>query len=311
MSLNHENNTNVIILAAGMGTRMKSAKPKVLHEILGKPMLAYIIDAVKGVSKDEPIVIVGSGADQVRSTIGDKARYVLQEPQLGTAHAVGCAQQLLEGKANTVIVANSDFPLIRKETYQALLDEHKRSGSVMTVATVVADDPRGFGRIVRDGKGRIMRIVEDKDATTEEKQIKELNSNPYVFEGAWLWQAIKKVEKSAVGEYYLTDLVKIAYDEGHSVGTMEVTDFEESIGINNRVHLAEAAKVMQKRTNTHWMLEGITMIDPEKVYIEENVTIGRDTILYPEVYLRNGTVIGEACELGPSVIVENSSIGDR
>jgi bifunctional UDP-N-acetylglucosamine pyrophosphorylase/glucosamine-1-phosphate N-acetyltransferase len=302
---------DVLILAAGMGTRMKSSKPKVLHELLGKPMVVYILDAVKGLCAEPPVVVVGSGAEQVKAKLGNQARFVLQDPQLGTAHAVSCVKEMVKGKSDAIIVANSDFPLITTETYTALLEEHFRTGSKLTVSTVIADDPRGFGRILRDVSGRIMRIVEDKEVTPEQKVIKELNSNPYCFDAEWLWKSLDKVEKSAAGEYYLTDLIKIAYDEGLSVASIEVKDRDESIGINTRVHLAEASKALQKRINTRWMLEGVTMIDPEKVYIEDSVTIGRDTILYPEVYLRGGTTIGEGCEIGPSVLIKNTHIGDR
>ncbi|MBM3138345.1 MAG: bifunctional UDP-N-acetylglucosamine diphosphorylase/glucosamine-1-phosphate N-acetyltransferase GlmU, partial [Chloroflexi bacterium] len=165
--------------------------------------------------------------------------------------------------------------------------------------------------IVRDTSGRISSIVEDKAATEDQKKIRELNSNPYCFDAEWLWQTLDKIQPSAVGEYYLTDLVKIAYEEGHSIGAYEIQDRDESIGINNRVHLAEATKALQKRINTRWMQEGVSFIDPEKTYIEPTVKIGRDTILYPEVYLQGNTVIGEGCELGPSVIIHDTSLGDR
>lgn len=302
---------DTVILAAGMGTRMKSSKPKVLHELLGKPMVKYIVEAVADICQEPPVVVVGSGAEQVKEVLGDQARFVKQEPQLGTAHAVKCAREILQGKSGLVVVANSDFPLITKETYQGLVNTHMKGTSPLTVCTVIADDPREFGRIVRDPSGRISGIVEDKAATEEQKKIPELNSNPYCFDAEWLWQSLEKIQPSAVGEYYLTDLVKIAYEEGFSIGAYEIQDCDESIGINNRVHLAEAAKALQKRINTKWMLEGVSFIDPDKVYIEPSVTIGKDTVLYPEVYLRGNTVIGEGCEMGPSVVIQDTSIGDR
>jgi bifunctional UDP-N-acetylglucosamine pyrophosphorylase/glucosamine-1-phosphate N-acetyltransferase len=302
---------DTVILAAGMGTRMKSSKPKVLHELLGKPMVEYILEAVSDISQEPPVVVVGSGAEQVKEVLGDQARYVMQEPQLGTAHAVKCAREILQGKSDLIVVANSDFPLITKETYQALVNTHLQGTSPLTVCTVITDDPREFGRIVRDPSGRVSGIVEDKAATEEQKKIRELNSNPYCFDAEWLWQSLEKIHPSAVGEYYLTDLVKIAYEEGFSIGAYEIQDRDESIGINNRVHLAEAAKALQKRINTKWMLEGVSFIDPDKVYIEPSVTIGKDTVLYPEVYLRGETVIGEGCEMGPSVVIHDTSIGDR
>ena len=302
---------DVVILAAGMGTRMKSEIPKVLHPLLGKPMVEYIFQAVKELVSDPAVVVVGNKAKMVEETLGDQARYVLQEPQLGTAHAVQCAREMLKGKSDIVLVANSDFPLITTETYRKLVQTHIESGNTLTISTVVAEDPRGFGRILRDKDGRIVRIVEEKAATSEQKKIRELNSNPYCFAADWLWEALGRVEKSEVGEYYLTDLVEIAYKEGLKIGSIEIRDHEEAIGINNRVHLAEASKALQRRINEKWMLAGVTMIDPEKVYIEDTVTIGHDTVLYPEVYLRGDTHIGECCEIGPSVLVKNTTIGDR
>jgi len=302
---------DVVILAAGMGTRMRSDIPKVLHPLLGKPMVEYIFDAVRDICIDAPLVVVGNRADLVMETLGDKARYVVQEPQLGTAHAVQCAREVLRGNSDIVLVANSDFPLITAETYALLVKTHQESGSKLTLSTVVSDEPRGFGRIIRDGKGRIVGIVEDKAATPEEKKITELNSNPYCFDAEWLWDALDQVEKSEVGEYYLTDLVEIAANGGQTIASIEIEDYQESIGINNRVHLAEATKVIQQRINNKWMLAGVTMIDPDKVFIDDTVKLGRDTVLYPEVYLRGATIVGKDCKLGPSVILEDTTVGDR
>ena len=302
---------DVVILAAGMGTRMKSALPKVLHPLLGKPMVEYIFDAVRDICAEPPLVVVGNKAELVQETLGEKARYVLQEPQLGTAHAVMQAREVLRGRSDIVLVANSDFPLITAETYQLLVETHQREGNKVTISTVVADQPRGFGRIVRDSDGKITGIVEEKAATPDQLKIKELNSNPYCFNAEWLWDALDRVEKSAVGEYYLTDLIEIAAKERQAIGAIEITDHQESIGINNRIHLAEATKVIQQRINRKWMLEGVTMIDPDKVFIDDTVTLKRDTVLYPEVYLRGNSSVGEACQLGPSVILENTIVGDR
>jgi len=308
---NRKPKIDVVILAAGMGTRMRSDIPKVLHPLLGKPMVEYIFDAVRDICIDAPLVVVGNRADLVMETLGDKARYVVQEPQLGTAHAVQCACEVLRGKSDIVLVANSDFPLITAETYALLVKTHQDSGSKLTLSTVVSDEPRGFGRIIRDGKGRIVGIVEDKAATPEQKKITELNSNPYCFDAEWLWDALDQVEKSEVGEYYLTDLVEIAANGGQTVASIEIEDYQESIGINNRVHLAEATKVIQQRINNKWMLAGVTMIDPDKVFIDDTVKLGRDTVLYPEVYLRGATTVGKDCKLGPSVILEDTTVGDR
>jgi bifunctional UDP-N-acetylglucosamine pyrophosphorylase/glucosamine-1-phosphate N-acetyltransferase len=301
---------DIVILAAGLGTRMKSSKPKVLHELMGKPMVSYILDAVKDLCADPAVIVVGNQADLVRETLGDRARYALQEPQLGTADAVKCAREMLQGRSDVVLVANSDFPLIKAETYRSLVEKHLSTGAVLTISTVVQADPRGFGRIVRDTNGKVCRIVEEKAASPAELAITEVNSNPYCFQADWLWKSLDKIKKSAVGEYYLTDLVELAYQEGSLVEAYEIEDAEESIGINNRINLADALRVAQKRINQHWMLEGVTMIDPERVYIESGVTLGRDTVLYPEVYLKGNTHIGENCELGPAAMVEDSEIGN-
>ncbi len=307
---NDRKKIDVVILAAGLGTRMKSSYPKVLHDVLGKPMVAYILDAVKELCQDPPVLVVGSHAEVVHEIIGDRARYVLQDPQMGTADAVKCAREILKGKSDIVLVANSDFPLITADTYRGLVNKHIADGSAMTISTVIEHNPRGFGRVLRDEQGKVCKIVEEKDAVAEELSICELNSNPYCFKADWLWGALDKVEKSAVGEYYLTDLVKIAYREGRLVEAREIQDKEEAIGINNRIHLAEAVGVIQKRINQQWMLAGVSMLDPQRVYIESGVTIGRDTVLYPEVYLRGSTSIGEGCSIGPSVFIEDTSVGN-
>ncbi|MDK2980665.1 MAG: bifunctional UDP-N-acetylglucosamine pyrophosphorylase / glucosamine-phosphate N-acetyltransferase [Chloroflexota bacterium] len=301
---------DIVILAAGLGTRMKSDKPKVLHELLGKPMVAYILDAVKDLCADPAVIVVGNQAERVRETLGDQARYVLQEPQLGTADAVRCAREMLQGQSDVVLVANSDFPLITPETYRSLVEKHLSTGATMTISTVVEENPRGFGRIVRDAQGKVCRIVEEKAASADELLITELNSNPYCFDADWLWASLDKIEKSAVGEFYLTDLVEIAYKEGKLVEAREIEDKEEAIGINNRIHLAEATRVLQQRINQKWMLAGVTMIDPQRVYIESGVTLGQDTVLYPEVYLKGSTTIGAGCEIGPSVVIEDTQVGD-
>ncbi len=302
---------DVVILAAGLGTRMCSALPKVLHPLLGKPMVSYIFDAVREICAEPPLVVVGNQADLVKQTLGSQARYVLQEPQLGTAHAVMQARDVLRGRADIVLVANSDFPLITAETYQLLVRTHQEGGHKVTISTVVADEARGFGRIIRDENGHVTGIVEEKAATPEQLKIKELNSNPYCFDAEWLWGALERVQKSAVGEYYLTDLIEIAAKDGQSIGSIEIVDHQESIGINNRVHLAEASRVVQQRINQRWMLDGVTMVDPDSVYIDDTVTLGRDTVLYPDVYLRGNSTVGEGCQLGPSVILQDTAIGDR
>jgi len=300
-----------VILAAGQGTRMRSSVPKVLHPILGKPMVTYAIDAAANVTGDRPVVVVGHAADEVRAALGEIAVYVLQEEQLGTGHAVQQAMDVLRGEADYVLVTYGDMPLIRAETLQNLVEAQINHEGPISLLTVTAEDPRGFGRIVRAPDGRVLAIVEEAQATLEQRAIRELNTGVFCFQASWLWDALEKVELSPKGEYYLTDLVEIAVQEGRSVQAIPVEDAAEMIGVNTRVHLAEAAARMRQRINQAWMLAGVTLQDPATTYIESQVRIGRDTVLAPNTHLIGETTIGEGCVIGPNTLVRDSQIGDR
>lgn len=300
-----------VILAAGQGTRMHSTWPKVLHPLLGRPMIRYAIETSVEVTGSQPVVVIGHGAEQIRQSVGEEAHFVLQEPQLGTGHAVQMAAGLLEGQTDLVLVTLGDMPLIRPETLHALVATQANNAGPMTMTTIQSADPRGFGRVVRGADGSVQAIVEEAQATDEQLQINELNASIYCFEADWLWQALGRIPLSPKGEYYLTDLVEIAVRDGLQVATFALADTEEGIGINNRVHLAEAEAILRRWINHKWMLGGVTLIDPASTYIEPGVEIGTDTVIWPNTYLQGSTRIGQGCTLGPNTILRNTRTGDR
>ena len=300
-----------IILAAGQGTRMRSDLPKVLHPLLGRPLVRYALDSAKSLTQSKPVLVVGYGADAIRQEIGDAARFVLQEPQLGTGHAVQQAEPLLRGQADLVLVTYADMPLLSLETLQALVEAQASHSGPITMLSVVSDQPRGFGRVIRDEEGQVQAIVEEAVATPEQLAVRELNVSAYCFQGDWLWEALPKIEVSAKGEYYLTDLVEIAVQEGRTVQAIRSDDLGETIGINTRVHLAEAESLLRARINRDWMLAGVSIIDPASTYIEPGVTIGRDSVIWPNTYLQGETVIGEKSVVGPNTIVRDCRIGNE
>jgi bifunctional UDP-N-acetylglucosamine pyrophosphorylase / glucosamine-1-phosphate N-acetyltransferase len=301
-----------ILLAAGQGTRMKSALPKVLHPVAGKPMLWHAMNAIQQVTTEKPVVVVGHGADEVTAYLGETAQTVLQEPQLGTGHAVMQAESLLKGKTDMVIVCYADMPLLRGETLQKLVETQKQNKGPISMLTVIADDPRGFGRIIRRDDGSVDAIIEEYVATEEQKQIKELNVGGYCFNAEWLWDALQRIPKNPKkGEYYLTDAIELASKAGLPVQATVMDDLEETIGVNTRIHLSEVEAAMRRRINQEHMLNGVTMIDPASTYIEAGVQIGRDTVLMPNSHLRGKTEIGEGNVIGPNTIIRDSKIGNR
>jgi bifunctional UDP-N-acetylglucosamine pyrophosphorylase/glucosamine-1-phosphate N-acetyltransferase len=302
--------TTAVILAAGQGTRMKSSLPKVLHPLAGRPMVLHAIDLARAVSPEKPVLVVGHGAEQVQTIVGDEARFVLQEPQLGTGHAVQQTESLLRLQTDLVLVFYADMPLLRPETLRTLVETQISNPGPLTMLTVLADDPRGFGRILRNSNGSVVAIIEEAQATPEQRLIRELNAGAYCFRADWLWEALKRVPLSPKGEYYLTDTVGLAAADGLEVRALTLEDSQEAIGINTRLHLAEAEAILRRRINERHMLSGVTMIDPLSTFIEADVQIGRDTVIWPNTYLQGKTVIGESCVIGPNTIVRDTQIGN-
>ena len=300
-----------ILLAAGQGTRMKSNMPKVLHPIAGKPMIWHSLEAVKQPTTEKPVVVIGHGADDVKKLLGDSVELVIQEPQLGTGHAVMQAESLLKGKTDYVVVCYADMPLMRGETLMKLVETQKQNQGPISMLTVIAEDPRGFGRILRNARGTVDAIVEEYVATPEQLQVKELNVGGYCFSADWLWDALHRIPLSKKGEYYLTDTVELAVKDGLTVQATLMDDLEETIGINTRVHLSEVEAAMRRRINREHMLNGVTMMDPASTYIEMDVKIGRDTVIMPNTYIHGKTEIGEASVIGPNTIIHDSKIGNR
>ena len=300
-----------VLLAAGQGTRMKTNLPKVLHPVCGRPMLAYAFDSACSASTGKPVVVVGKDAEPIRAFLGDTADCVLQDPPLGTGHALQQAEASLRGKTDLVLVTYADMPLLRRETLIKLVEIQEMNPGPLTLLTVIAADPRGFGRVVRCPEGDVQAVIEEAAATPEQLSIQELNAGVYCFSAGWLWDALRRIPLCEKGEYYLTDTVGLAVKEELTVQALVCEDSTEVIGINTRVHLAEAEAAMRLRINRSHMLAGVTITDPAATYIEAGVTIGQDTVIWPNTYLRGRTSIGESCTIGPNTIAEDTSIGNN
>ncbi len=313
-------NLAVIILAAGQGTRMKSNLPKVLHPLAGKAMVLYALDSARALDASVTALVIGHGGDQVRAAISDlqspreasNLHFVEQREQRGTGHAVMQARDLLRGKADTVLVTYADMPLIQTATLQELVARHAQSRATITMRTVVVNDSMGFGRIVRDANGRVTGIVEEADATPAQRAIRELNCGVYCFDAAWLWENLARLQPSGKKqEYYLTNLVARAVQRGRAIETIPSTDANQFIGINTRVQLAQAEKIMRGRINAALMLNGVTLIDPATTYIDADVEIAADTRIEPNTRIIGKTRVGSECEIGPNTIIADSTIGAR
>ncbi len=303
-------NITPVILAAGKGTRMKSDLPKPLHPICGKPMLWHVMRAVTEATREPPVLVVGHGAEQVREFVGDAARFVVQEERLGTGHAVQQTESLLRGKTEYLLVVSADMPLLTPETFRALIETQQKNEGTITMLSFISDTPRGFGRVIRDEKGFVQAIVEEADATPEQRKIRELNAGAYCFSAEWLWDALKRVPLSPKGEYYLTDVIALAVADSHPVRALTLEDASEALGINTRIHLAEAEAAMRQRVNRRHMLAGVTIVDPQTTYIEMEVQIGRDTVILPGTMLHGNTTIGERCEIGPNAVLRDTRVGN-
>ena len=300
-----------VILAAGMGTRMKSKMPKVLHKVCGKPLSKWVIDASEAAGADKVCAVVGHKAETVKEVLGDVCEFALQAEQKGTGHAVMQAIDVIKNSKGEVVILNGDTPLITAETINKAIVYHKNNGNQATVITAILDDATGYGRIVRDNDGSVLKIVEQKDASKEEKKINEVNSGMYVFDAQSLVYALDKITpNNAQGEYYLTDTLEILLSAGKKIGGYAISDNDEIRGINDRVQLNEAEKIMQKRINEYHMRNGVTMRNPESVYIEDGVEIGNDTEICQNVTIKSGTKIGSDCVIGSGSMLDRAVIHD-
>ncbi|MEG0508386.1 MAG: bifunctional UDP-N-acetylglucosamine diphosphorylase/glucosamine-1-phosphate N-acetyltransferase GlmU, partial [Eubacterium sp.] len=299
-----------IILAAGQGTRMVSEKPKVLHTILGKPMLDYVISASKEAGIDDIAVIVGYKADTVKKMLPENVMAIEQKEQLGTGHAVLQALPFFENFEGNVLVLVGDAPLVRKETIEEMIKAHEAGDFAATVLTAIFDDPTGYGRIVKKGD-ELLKIVEHKDATLEERQIKEINSGMYCFDAQALQTALKAITSdNSQGEYYLTDAIEILRESGKKVGSYPTPEVQDIAAVNSKVQLAEIGKMMRSRINNRLMKEGVIMIDPENTYLSVDTSIGKDTVVYPGVITEGKVIIGQNCLIGHNCRIVNSTIAD-
>lgn len=301
-----------IILAAGKGTRMKSKLYKVLHPVSGKPMVEHIINRVSETNPDQIVTIVGHGAEKVKAQLGERSEYALQAEQLGTGHAVLQAASFLAGKEGTTLVISGDTPLLTTETLNNLFEYHQGKNASATILTAQAEDPTGYGRIIRDHVGIVEKIVEQKDASPEEALVQEINTGTYCFDNKALFEALNKVgTDNAQGEYYLTDIVEILKDAGNPVAAYQTEDFDECMGVNDRIALAKANELMRQRINKKHMVNGVSFVDPATTYIDADVVIGSDTVIEAGVQIQGETEIGEDCFIGAHSRIVDSKIGDQ
>lgn len=302
----------VVVLAAGKGTRMKSKLYKVLHKVCGKTMVEHVVDAARGVNPAEVVTIVGTGAEDVKKVLADKSKFAFQEKQLGTGDAVMTAREELGDKDGATLVVTGDTPLFTTATFDELFKYHAEKGNAATVLTAEAPNPFGYGRIIRDDQGNVLRIVEQKDGKPEELKVKEINTGVFCFDNKKLFEALKHVNNdNAQSEYYLTDVLEILRNAGERVGAYKMPDFSESLGVNDRIALAQATKTMQRRINEQHMRDGVSFVDPDTAYIDADVKIGNDTVIEGNVVIKGNTEIGSDCYITNGSRIVDSKIGNN
>ena len=308
------NSVAAIVLAAGKGTRMKSGLVKVLHPAAGRPMISWAVDAARAAGAAPTVLVVGHQADAVRVEFSDATdiRCAVQKEQLGTGHAVACAREALAGFSGTVLILCGDTPLLRAETLQGLIAFHQQQSAVLTVLTAEMTNPHGYGRVVRDADGHVLRIVEQKDATPQEQAIREINSGIYCMEADFLFANIDSISnQNAQQEFYLTDLLSIAVKKGLTCLGRCTDDADEIMGVNDRAQLAEAARILRRRINRELMCAGVSLVDPEHTYIDQGVRIGPDSVVHPNCTISGATVIGSGCTIENGVSIADCTIGDK
>jgi bifunctional UDP-N-acetylglucosamine pyrophosphorylase/glucosamine-1-phosphate N-acetyltransferase len=303
--------TAAIILAAGKSTRMKSDQPKVLHNLCGRPMLAYVLDACRDAGITEFHVVVGFGKDDVIGAFSSYpgTTFVEQRQQNGTGHAVSMCADAFKGFSGNVIVIAGDMPLIRAQTLRELIDNHRAAGAKASIATTVLDDPTSYGRIIRTPDGEFERIVEHRDCTPEQLRVCEVNPSYYCFDAQALFEALPKVKAdNAKGEYYITDVLSLIQQAGHAVSARTSVPPEDAIGINSRCDLADVSKLMQRRIQVGWMDQGVTIVSPDNTWIDSRAQIGPGTVIRPFSYIDGNARVGSNCTVGPYAHIESGSV---
>src|SRR5919106_1891219 len=301
----------IILLAAGQGTRMKSDLPKVLHSLGGKPLFLHALQTAQRLKPARVAIVIGHGADAVRRAYpSNNVAWITQEQQLGTGHAVLCAKDAFREFKGDILILSGDVPLIQEQTLRMMIERHRGRSAAATLLTAFLDEPKGYGRILRDGPGGITGIIEEKDAAPAQRQIREVNAGVYVASAPFLFTALSEVKNhNQQREYYLPDIVAIGLDQKAPIETVRVDDPREMLGVNTREELAFMEKNLRQNINKKWMLAGVTLKDPETTYIEDGVTIGKDTVIGPNTQLRGSTVIGERCQIDGSAFLTDAQIG--
>lgn len=299
-----------VILAAGQGTRMKSELPKVLHPLAGRPMVHYPLQAAAPLGPEPVVVVIDPEGEAIRRALGQGCRYALQTEPLGTGHALLQAREAVGQRADPILVLYGADPLFTTETLQRLVEAHRSEGAVMTLTTAVFPEPPPYGRVLRDEQGKIVGLVEEWETSPEQRDIREVACGALCFSADWLWPALERLEPSpAKGEIYLTGLAALAVDEGAPLATFVLPDWREGLGVNDRADLARVQAVLWERIRARHQTAGVTLLDPQSIYIDDSVRIGQDTVVYPGSYLEGDTEIGRGCRIGPQTVVRSSRVG--